>query len=201
MADDLICRTDQSKFTLIEVIESGHNGLENAHSIANKTNNVVRIYSGSNAFRNFNWITGAVGLNKSGDLRGMVISKSSRLIYNYAIKSGKYLDMAGNALFIAGVGLEISKQWSSVHSASGTFDLQKAMLVPSLAILKVFGGVVATSAHVAAWGVKQGCNLSNCSGESRQLIQDVDYTIETSYQEMFDANKVATYINTNLVWK
>ncbi|WP_310498773.1 hypothetical protein [Sandarakinorhabdus sp.] len=157
------------------------------------------MYFGSQAFRKFDLLRQLPIKNVSGNLRGIVASKDMRVIYGYSVDAKTGLKYVGEALIVASIGIEMVQQYEKIFDANGNVNLQRAILMPSLAILKAVGGVVPAAASVASWAAIQGCRLSNCGTETIQNIKDMNTVIQTSYDTIFDTDAVVTYINTNLV--
>jgi hypothetical protein len=109
---------------------------------------VLKPIAASEAFRRYSFLTGKPGLNKSGNLRGMVINKQAHTVFKFA-------DKAGDRLAVLGVLIEVSKEWTRMKQV-GTSNMSlsertsRILLLGSAAILRSVTSIVPTVVELGA---------------------------------------------------
>lgn len=113
---------------------------------------VLTPISAQNAFRRYSWLKKAPALNKSGNLRGMVINKNMRTVY-------KFSKTFGSTLAVVSVMIEMSKEWSRAKEVyrSGKTPSEKVIrisMLGSAAIARSVTSVVPTMVDLTMLSLK-----------------------------------------------
>lgn len=88
--------------------------------IVDGANSVVKFVSAGQAFRHYKWLQAASELNKSRNLRGMVLDRQWRTLYRVTDDGiGKRLEKAEglrNAMLLAVLALNVCKRWPDIEA-------------------------------------------------------------------------------------
>jgi hypothetical protein len=186
---------------VFEFTQKSHGVLEHVHSGADYANAAAKLMTGSQAFRKYSWIKNAPTFNASGNLRGMVIDRQARVAYDVTVDNSKILDKMGTALQLTEMLFELKKNVDNMHlTGNHVEDAQKLLLAPSMAIMKVVGKPVPTTAHIAAKAFEIGSRMTGLGQGHIEDVKLVDAVIQNSYEQMMNPDNVLHYINTRLVF-
>jgi hypothetical protein len=140
--------------------------------------------------------------NAAGNLRGMVISKKARTIYQLSSNVAKKFEKYDSALVFAGVILEVNKQWAQIKSIGNSKMslLEKGRqidLIVSTAALRSITGVVPTGAHLMAKSLEGYCEVAGLAGikrasEWKAQLKATDVLITTRHSEIFSPEFMQT---------
>ncbi len=99
----------------------------------------VRLYVGPKAYRVYNSFTGSIGRNLSGNLRGMVLNRQFRTVFDVSLKVG---DAAKQAAFFLSFVREAWISSRDIDRSNHSFEakLQFYSLVPASALSRVLIG-------------------------------------------------------------
>jgi hypothetical protein len=121
---------------LIDFAETTHKLVDNAHSAAEYIIKGAKFYYGHQAFRKYDWLRGAAVLNKAKpkpNLRGMVLNKRARTLFELTVEKGEKLDKFGDVLILAGWAIELAKSkdylekvWQSNESTNAKWQKTSA---------------------------------------------------------------------------
>ncbi|MEL6530996.1 MAG: hypothetical protein AAGK01_07230 [Pseudomonadota bacterium] len=115
---------------------------------------VLKPIAASHAFRKYNWLKMEPTLNKSNNLRGMVINKNARTVYKISNKAGKYLDK----LAVLAIVVELTKESERIKQVWNS-DLRqservgRSIMLGSAAILRSVTSVVPATVELAALSI------------------------------------------------
>jgi hypothetical protein len=109
---------------------------------------ILKPISAAEAFRRFNWLKMEPVLNKSGNLRGMVINKNMRTVFQVSKN-------VGNSLAVVTALIEMGKEWSRAKAVykSDMDAIEKYARITNLfgaAILRSVTSVVPTAVELGA---------------------------------------------------
>lgn len=136
-------------------------------------------------------------LNASGNLRGMVLSKRSRVIYNISSNVAEKFEKYDSALAFAGMVIEIGKDADKIHhviksNLSGAEKWRQGDLIVSTAILRAVTGVVPDAAHLIAKSIEGYCELAGVVSGGKLstekwvgALRAADVQIKTAHQKLF----------------
>jgi hypothetical protein len=150
----LICTPKDDTPVIFEYIEDA----------SNVNGFVLKPMSAAEAFRRFNWLKMEPVMNKSGNLRGMVINKNMRTVFQVSKN-------VGNKLAVVSALIEMGKEWSRAKTVyNSTMDpIEKYARITNLfgaAILRSVTSVVPTAVELSA------LSLSGYSGLYSELTGD-----------------------------
>jgi hypothetical protein len=189
---------------LIEFSEHQHKRLDTAHHIAEWVVRSSKIYYGEHAFRSYSWLKGAPRLNKAGNLRGMVLDKRSRALFELSAEGGEALEAAGKALLIAGWVIELakSKDYIAATLASRDDKLTKAQKIStaiSMATVRTLTGAVPLGVHLVAATLAKGARTVHAPGTAASIAA-FDGKVKSTYDSWTNPDNVVHYVNTHLVY-
>jgi hypothetical protein len=153
-------------------------------------------------------------MNKSGNLRGMVINARARSIYGLTTNIGDRLTRYESALFLASVAIEFAHEghkavavWNGEENAS-----QKAAhlsLIGSMAIFRAVTGVVPQATHLLAKSIEgylmigdfaSGGRLHQGATHAIESLNMIDKVVTTTYKDIYSSDQMYRFINTHLVY-
>jgi len=151
---------------------------------------VLKPIAASEAFRKYNWLQGAAVLNRSGDLRGMVINARIRTIYDLSVKTG-------DRLLLLSMLVEIGKETSRIRrvynsDADASEKVSRILLLSSAAILRSVSSVVPTAVHLLAMSTQGYVQLysrltNSSSGDALNAeINKVDQQVSAIHARQWD---------------
>lgn len=125
---------------------------------------VLKPISAAEAFRRFNWLKMEPVLNKSGNLRGMVVNKNMRTVFQVSKN-------VGNKIAVVSALIEMGKEWSRAKAVynSDMDGLEKYARITNLfgaSILRSVTSVVPTAVELGA------LSLSGYTGLYSELTGD-----------------------------
>jgi hypothetical protein len=178
--------------------ESAHSTLEGAKNVA------VQIIKSSAARAFRSTVKSSEGfrlpspvLNSSENLRGMVISKRARVIFNFSTNIAQKFQKYDSALGIAGILLEWQKdshrfQMINQSNVSAFEKYRLYTLTTSAGVLRSVTGVVPTAAHLIAKSLEGYCEIASIASAGRfnakkweGRLKAADVKISTSHAEIF----------------
>lgn len=187
--------TFQTNF-VFELAEKAHKGIDD-------TGNAASQLAKSSALRAFRAtvISGKSHLphpamNSAGNLRGMVISKRARYIYNISSNIAEKFEKYDSALAFAGIIIEIGKETDTItHIAKGNMStgekVRQVDLIVSTAILRSVTGVVPAGAHILAKSLEGYCQIAGVlSGGQLPTdkwigkLREADVNLKTFHQKV-----------------
>jgi hypothetical protein len=136
-------------------------------------------------------------MNASGNLRGMVVSKRSRVIYNLSSNIAEKFEKYDRALAMAGIIIEIAKEADKIDALvksnlSTGEKWRQGDLIVSTAILRAVTGVVPDAAHVIAKSLEGYCQIAGIVSGGKVpaekwvgAIDAFDVQIKTAHQQLF----------------
>ena len=182
---------------VFELADRAHAGIDGAGSAANQ----LAKSSALRAFRATVTQTGShlshPAMNASGNLRGMVISKRARQIYNISSNLAEKFEKYDRALAFAGIIIEIGKESQTIyHLTKSTLStgekLRQSVLIASTAILRSVTGVVPDAAHLIAKSLEGYCLIAGLVSGGRLPtdkwvggLRKTDFEIKTAHQRIF----------------
>jgi hypothetical protein len=136
-------------------------------------------------------------LNASGNLRGMILSKRSQVIYHLSSNVAQKFEKYDSALAFAGIIIEIGKDAEKIHhviksNLSTGEKWRQGDLIVSTAILRAVTGVVPDAAHLIAKSLEGYCELAGVVSGGRApaerwvgRLRALDVQIKATHQKLF----------------
>jgi hypothetical protein len=192
---------------LIEFAETTHRLLDNAHGAAEYIVKGAKFYYGQQAFRKYDWLRGAAVLNKAKpkpNLRGMVLNKRARTLFELTVEKGEKLDKFGDVLILAGWAIELVKSknylekvWQSNDNTAAKW--QKTSAEISMATVRALTGVVPGASHLVATALLKGVHRAHLPQSWEANITRTDLLVNSYYTKWTNTDNVVNFINTHLV--
>ncbi len=159
----------------------------------------VQAISAAQAFRKYNWLKNVPAYNKSGNLRGMVVSGRWKSVFTVI---GPYAEAAGNIAFVASFAANATEQFDemeAVWKSKDTWENKGAKLslhVSSIAA-RTLGGVVKGGAHILSLSLQGYCGIaaiamgkSGSDNKGVKALKAGDAWISTTVDKVTDANNM-----------
>lgn len=151
---------------------------------------VLKPISAAEAFRRFNWLKMEPALNKSGNLRGMVINKNMRTVFQVSKN-------VGNKIAVVSALIEMGKEWSRAKAVynSDMDGMEKYARITNLfgaSILRSVTSVVPTAVELGALSLSGYTGLyseltGNPAGHAfGQKAKDFAKNIRTIHSRQWD---------------
>lgn len=151
---------------------------------------VVRPISASEAFRRYSWLKSQPALNKSGNLRGMVINARMRTVYMISEKAGK-------KIAVVAALVEICKEMKRIEivlksDKDATEKTSRILLLGSAALLRSVTSIVPTAVNLlsmSAQGYAELYSLATGSPSGKELsakIGQFDKQVTMIHQKQWD---------------
>lgn len=188
----------------IELAEGATKVLRSAGDFAARGNAAVTFYNGMQAFRKYDWLKAAPSLNKSGNLRGMVLDKQARVAFSTSVEFGRKLEIASQYLVLASVAIDIAQKHEDItriinSNESGGEKAQKLITLGSMSIFKAVSSPIPAVTSLVAKSLEKTCSYFGASEETIINIRAADLAISSSCDQIMDYENVVHFINTNLV--
>lgn len=143
---------------IIEMIDKGADYAGEGHEFIDKVTQGTKaggMLAAGQAFRRFDWLAFEPIRNSSGNLRGMVVNKHMRTIFQFT----KKIDQHSNKLAAAGALIEVAKEMDRIQKVmnSNIADSEKysrALLLGSAAILRSVTSVVPGAVELLSTSAK-----------------------------------------------
>jgi len=190
---------------LIEFSETAHNYLDHAHGAAEYITRGAKLYYGHHAFRKYSWLKAAPGLNKVGNLRGMVLDKKARAIFDLTVETGEKLEKFGKVLTLAGWAIELAKSKNYIKQVldspgDGADKSQKICAEVSMATIRALTGPVPIATHAVAAMLLRGVHRVHAPQSWEANITRTDLRVKSFYKKWTNTDNVVHYINTHLTF-
>ncbi|SIN90258.1 hypothetical protein [Vannielia litorea] len=161
---------------------------------------VLKPISASEAFRKYDWLRGAPVLNKSGNLRGMVINKNARVVYTISSK-------AADKIAVVSAVIEMAKEWDRAKTvyasnADNSEKFSRITLLFSASILRSVTSIVPTAVEIGALSLKgYGDLFSLVTGSSGgtqfgKAATDFARNVRTIHSRQWDGENWYNFIET-----
>jgi hypothetical protein len=174
-----------------------------------KVNDVTHFVGASQAFRRYKWLADAPALNAAGDLRGMVISRQWKIVFDTTVKADKFLGPAATfASFLVNLQT-FRRNIDLITSSSAPWDQKGARIsteVSSIMFRTAFGGIPA-GAHGLAVLIEKAARYADAASGHRYgyltsasgKVHRMDQAITTTFDKITDGNTMYAFIQTHLV--
>jgi len=161
---------------------------------------MLKLISGSEAFRRYDWLRGMPIYNASGNLRGMVTSPGWRVVFD-TISESKFLEVAGKVAFIAGFAGNIAEQSSNIASIlhSNEPAYMKGLrltTVAGTAAERTLLSPVSSGASVVFHSLQGYCEMIGLAGGTAQNfsnacvsgLEKANNTVQSTFKIVTDTN-------------
>jgi hypothetical protein len=186
---------------LIEIVHNHHTAAEKVDQRvgqADLARIVMQAVMGGRAFRNYNALSNAAGLNTAGNLRGMVVSAKWRTVFRNTSHVGEYMENLGYLTAIAAGIVESAPKIETILGASdrGTLKGMKLSALASTIAQRALLGVVPAGAHMIYRSLEGWCMIAGLAGGNAQLdasqgiktLKQADALVQTTFQTVTDTN-------------
>lgn len=196
--------TEEQPNFLIDFVEKPVKAAKSIATAGKYLSRGTRIYSGHQAFRQFDMVSGVPALNKSGNLRGMVVNAQARSAFNLAVKFESTAKNLSTGLLLAAWVIEIAKVGPEIWDVWETpgdplIKIQKTSAQLTMATVRTLTGVIPSGTHVAAVALKNVLEHTGAPQAWSEKVQSFDVAVSRTYTDLTDAEKFRHFINTSLV--
>jgi uncharacterized protein YbcV (DUF1398 family) len=189
---------------MLEIIHESHNKVEQGAKALDEAELVkvsVRALAGGRAFREYRWLTDAVGNNRSGNLRGMVVSAKWRTAFTYTGEVGEQLENVGLlASFVAAV-VQVAPEVDRIFQSTEAITVRGMRLtaIAGTAAQRALFGVVPAGVHLIyrsleGWfmiGGLAGGRAQSVSSKCVSTVRRADTLVQTTFRMVTDTRNQA----------
>lgn len=189
------------------ILEFGHSQHKRAELLDRRLDqashgiDMIKMVTGGRAFRKYSALAEEVGLNQSGNLRGMVVSEKWRTVFRHSSEVGEYMENIG---YLSTIVSELAKSAPGIEKILGAKDpvvfkgMQLASLAGSIAQKALIGSVPA-GAHLIYRSLEGWCMLVGLAGGTAQkasssgiaTLQRADTLVQTTFDTITDTGNQA----------
>lgn len=198
-----LATSQQQPPAFIEIVQT----TEKVTDSFSRGTNALQAISASEAFRKYDWLAKAPGLNSAGNLRGMVISARWHTVFQV---SCEFADAFEHLAFVAGVAVNIlhsSAEIEAIFNSDDSWNIKGPGLcfhVTSLATRTVFGSIPA-GFSLLAMSLQGYCQLgSQATGGRFQPescianLKTADTYVTTTFNNITDGNNIYGFLNATI---
>lgn len=185
---------------------------ETAHKVADyvgKTGSFVANSSASRAFRRFNWASFEPVMNRSGNLRGMVVNKRMRTVFNVTKPLRDGFEKHSGKLAFAGALIEVGKEMGRIErvmnsNISDTEKYSRTVMLGGAAILRSVTSVVPSTFELASTAAQGYLMLySEISGDASgtqfaKKLDAFDKEVTAIHKQQWDGEMWYNWVEVNL---
>ena len=180
--------------------------MQNAVDQIDHVSSVMKVISGSEAFRKYKLIAGKPALNAAGDLRGMVVSARWRTVFQVSSKLGS---VAGNVATLATLANNIYQARARVDAIMNSKDplsvkgpklcLELSSLCLRTAGSGLTGGVNALALSVQGYLMTAGYVVGQQRVQGAiDAVKAADAKFDTGFDAVTDPDNMYMFINAHL---
>jgi hypothetical protein len=197
---EIAVRSNHS-YPMIELVHSHERTAEN---VSHRTDQAVlgkiglQTVMAGRAFREYHALSQRIGLNRAGNLRGMVVSARWRTLFRYTSEVGEHLDNLGYLAALASGIATSAPKFESIVASSDSAALKglKIAATTSTIAQRALLGVVPAGAHMIYRSLEGWCMIGGLVGGSARpdaspavrAIQGADAWVQTKFQMITDTD-------------
>ena len=173
-------------------------------SVAEGSGKALKLISGSEAFRRYDWFKSVPVFNVSGNLRGMVMSPGWRVVFE---TTSDVLEDVGKVAMIASFAANIAEQAGNIGDVlrSNEPPFLKGLRLASIAgtaAERTLAGVVSSGASMVFQSLQGYCQMAGLAGGDAQSfasacinhLQKANNSVQATFKLVTDTNKQAEAI-------
>ena len=195
---------------IVELVDQGGKSTVKVTDVAEKANMVAKAISASQAFRQFNWLTGTPGTNIAGNLRGMVVSAKWNTAFQFTVKAG---DVLGKVSAFATLAVAMADSYPEVEeivNSNDPWNLKGARLSTQVTgiAMKYLTGIVTAPVHMvlASMPAQYICSqIDQANGHKigsfggcQFTLNALDSSIQSAAEQVSDGNQIYLFVNTTI---
>ena len=176
----------------------------------------LKIISGVNAFRHYNWLHNAPRLNVAGNLRGMVVNSRWKTAFLFTTKLGQAVHevepIAGKMALFASLALNVVNaapefERVAISHSSGEVKARKFGVLAGSVISKTAIGIVEGPRHAVFQGLSKVCSMSGMLFHNQGLshfsheVDDIDVKAIDLEDDVTNPKKLFKFFNPTLAWE
>jgi hypothetical protein len=189
------------------VLELVHSGGKSAGKLDDRLGQVdlgrtaVSRAVGARAFRNYNALTDVIELNKSGNLRGMVVSSKWHTVFRHisdSSKLGEYMENIGYLAALAHGIAESAPEFEEILRSQDSATLKGMQMLATAGTIseRALLGVVPAGAHMIYRSLEGWCMLAGLAGGKAEAgasqcistLHSADTLVQTTFKTISDTN-------------
>ena len=193
---------------IIEIIhaQQGHaEKLDRRTAQADLGRRAIQAVIGGRAFRKYHALSETVGLNRAGNLRGMVVSAKMRTMFRYSSDVGEYMENLGYLTTFAAETAKSAPQIESILDSDDPKTLKgmKLAALSGTVAQRTLLGVVPAGAHLVYRSLEGWCMVAGLAGGNVQLaalegirtLHRADAYVTTAFEMITDTSN-----QSNVLW-
>ncbi len=189
MAED----NEKKKSPVIEIVKKVDDTLDYADHL----NKGVKFVAGTQAFRVYSAAAG-YGVNKAGNLRGMVKNARWRTIFNYSNEVSEHMENIGTLASFAANIAEMSDDFEKIAHSRNPATLKGLQIAAAAgtAAERTLAGAVPAGVGLIYTSLKGWCEIAGLAGGSVQsganqcieVLDNADKLVKQSFKAITDTN-------------
>jgi hypothetical protein len=164
----------------------------------------LKVISASEAFRKYNWLRDAAVVNASGNLRGMVVSRNWKVVFEQSLQAAEILEKVGTVAAFAANIAEQSEDVSTVLQSTEDTTMKglKLASIAGTAAERTLAGMVTGTVSTALFSMQGYCQMIGLVNENARsfanrctkFLRETDGRIQTTVRTWTNTNKQAEAI-------
>lgn len=200
----MIRNSRSHRHPVLELIHSQHKTAEmidRRWGQADLGRTAIQAVAGGRAFREYGALSNTIGLNKAGNLRGMVVSAKWRTIFTHTSDASKAGEFMANIGYLASIASGIMESAPKIEAILDSRDspTMKSMRISAIASTiaqRALLGVVSSGTHLLYRSLEGWCMMAGLAGgqvqsgatECIKTLQFADALVQTSFRAVTDTN-------------
>lgn len=160
----------------------------------------AKIYSGEKAFREFHWLTSTIKLNKNGKLRGILLNRPLRAVFDLSVDVEQKLEKFDKYIALAGWVTEVIKRrhefveiWNS--SDDGVVKTLETAGSLGTATNRALSGIAPFGVHLVDAALVKGIHDLHGPRRWATSVKKFDTRVTTLYDKWTDDKNIAKWFN------
>jgi len=158
----------------------------------------IQAVAGGRAFRDYGALSNTIGVNRAGNLRGMVLSAKWRTVFTHTSEVGEYMENIG---YLASLASGIMESAPKIEAILGSRDsaVMKGLQISAMASTiaqRALLGVVPAGAHLIYRSLEGWCMIAGLAGgpfqsgttECIRTLRYADALVQTSFRAVTDTS-------------
>jgi len=157
----------------------------------------VRVLSGLEAFRDYNWIQNIRVVNSAGDFRGMVVSSRWAAVFQFSDKAVPIAEKVGAYATIAGNVLQSASRIQAILSSKDDPNIKAARLSTEVSSVCLRSAVEIPASPVIAidWALRNSLGFAQShglrsAGDWNRALQALNTAVGTRFESITDGNNI-----------
>jgi hypothetical protein len=187
---------------VVELVDKGGKAVDTANSSVNVA---AKAIAASHAFRKYDWLSMAPLKNASKDLRGMVVNRNAKVVYDFTVKYGSKIEKLSTFATVAVALADSAEQTYDILQSKNSLDVKAAQLSTqaTAVAMNVLTGVVTAPVHAVLMSLQGYCDMADLVrgarvGTTGGTLKAIDAVIQSSATQVSNGNNIYIFVNTTI---